>query len=87
MLTIKLVEEPCEFSPLGHEQIHEVITVWTNPEDGTVHASLPHCNDPLNFSKHGVLYVMNGDGHTIAKYDLDMRYREAEARKAKTKGK
>ena len=77
MLTVKLVE------PNGHEQIHEVEQVWTNARedsvstDGnqypTVYAAPRKNEEPLRFSSSVVgtmLYVMNDNGKTIARYEL-----------------
>lgn len=66
MLTVKLVE------PNGHEQIHEVKNVWTSPNDPNtkVLAELSDGSRTLQFGTLGTVYVMNGEGNTIAKYNL-----------------
>lgn len=68
MLTVKLVE------PNGCEQIHEVKNVWTSPNDPSIKvlAELSDGSRTLQFGTLGIVYVMNGEGNTIARYDLSV---------------
>lgn len=80
MLTVKLREHN------GHEQVHTAEKVWAepNPERGhdayRVHAQPPGAHPDsqlLHFADYGVVYVMNDNGATVAKYWLG--YGEAPA--------
>jgi len=69
MLTVKLVE------PSGHEQIYEAEQVWAEPaqEPGSSHVYAAPGMDkinPIRFGGPGMLYVMNENGRTIARYVL-----------------
>lgn len=73
MLTVKLVE-PDRDGRDNHEQIYEAKRVWSGPSSelgGGIRVMAEMSDgETLQFGNYGRLYVMNGQGSTVANYCL-----------------